>query len=267
MIDDEDDDRFIDGIFNYCDRWCERCPFTSRCRLFEMDQELSSEDEATASRDSQNAEFWQTLHNIFLQTKEMLREMAREQGIDVDELEPDPEYERLQEERERRLEENELVQSAHDYHRLADGWFEERPGRFEEKGEELSRELLLEVHESDPEAEAVRIADAVDVIRWYEYQIAVKLTRAAGQDLEDDWDEDDDPVQNDANGSAKVALLGMDRSLAAWSILRDTFPAEADSILDLMIHLGRLRTATEREFPHARAFVRPGFDTELPHRP
>lgn len=27
-------DGFIEGIFNYCDRWCERCKFTSHCRLF-----------------------------------------------------------------------------------------------------------------------------------------------------------------------------------------------------------------------------------------
>ena len=25
---------FIVGIFNYCDRWCERCPLTSRCLVF-----------------------------------------------------------------------------------------------------------------------------------------------------------------------------------------------------------------------------------------
>ena len=25
---------FIVGIFNYCDRWCDACAFTSRCRLF-----------------------------------------------------------------------------------------------------------------------------------------------------------------------------------------------------------------------------------------
>src|SRR5688572_24503814 len=27
-------DGFIVGIFNYCDRWCETCAFTSRCRVF-----------------------------------------------------------------------------------------------------------------------------------------------------------------------------------------------------------------------------------------
>jgi hypothetical protein len=27
-------DGFIVSIFNYCDRWCETCAFTARCRLF-----------------------------------------------------------------------------------------------------------------------------------------------------------------------------------------------------------------------------------------
>ena len=25
---------FIVGVYNYCDRWCEQCQFTSRCRVF-----------------------------------------------------------------------------------------------------------------------------------------------------------------------------------------------------------------------------------------
>ena len=27
---------FIPGIYNYCDRWCERCAFTARCMNFAM---------------------------------------------------------------------------------------------------------------------------------------------------------------------------------------------------------------------------------------
>ncbi len=34
---------FIVGIFNYCDRWCERCPLTSRCRVFADMAELEFE--------------------------------------------------------------------------------------------------------------------------------------------------------------------------------------------------------------------------------
>jgi len=29
---------FISGIYNYCDRWCERCVMTARCVVFAMEQ-------------------------------------------------------------------------------------------------------------------------------------------------------------------------------------------------------------------------------------
>ncbi|MDY6953748.1 MAG: hypothetical protein SWE60_19750 [Thermodesulfobacteriota bacterium] len=29
-------EQFISGIHNYCDRWCERCPLTSRCMNFSI---------------------------------------------------------------------------------------------------------------------------------------------------------------------------------------------------------------------------------------
>jgi hypothetical protein len=63
-----------------------------------------------------------------------------------------------------------------------------------------------------------------------------------------------------AAGSAKVALAAIDRSVAAWARLRERLDGETDAILDLLVRLERLRRATEREFPQARAFKRPGFD-------
>lgn len=35
--------KFIPGIHNYCDRWCERCYFTSRCRVYEKLDESDTE--------------------------------------------------------------------------------------------------------------------------------------------------------------------------------------------------------------------------------
>jgi hypothetical protein len=43
--------------------------------------------------------------------------------------------------------------------------------------------------------------------------------------------------------------------------LREQFPDQADEILDLLVHLDRVRRGAERAVPDARAFVRPGFDT------
>jgi len=42
------DPRFISGIYNYCDRWCERCNFTSRCLVYEQLPESSKSDDPAA---------------------------------------------------------------------------------------------------------------------------------------------------------------------------------------------------------------------------
>ena len=62
----DDSDRFIDGIHNYCDRWCERCPLTARCRLFAMEAEFES---AAESHDPENAAFWDALELTFEQAE------------------------------------------------------------------------------------------------------------------------------------------------------------------------------------------------------
>jgi len=64
----------------------------------------------------------------------------------------------------------------------------------------------------------------------------------------------------DANGSAKVALLGLERPIAAWATLRRRFPDHEDIVLALGT-LKRLPRQVEASFPNARAFRRPGFDT------
>lgn len=74
---------FISGIYNYCDRWCERCPFTSRCLNFALSEEQFADPEA---RDIDNEAFWQKLTETFQVALDMLKEMAEQEGIDLDSL-------------------------------------------------------------------------------------------------------------------------------------------------------------------------------------
>jgi hypothetical protein len=46
---------FITGIYNYCDRWCERCAFTSRCLNFEMGNEKFGD---LKDMDIKNKDYW-----------------------------------------------------------------------------------------------------------------------------------------------------------------------------------------------------------------
>jgi len=70
----------------------------------------------------------------------------------------------------------------------------------------------------------------------------------------------DEFTESDNNGSAKVALLSIEKSLKAWIILYEAFPAHEDEILGWMKELSWLQHNLEKEFPGARAFIRPGFD-------
>src|SRR5439155_24301861 len=53
--------KYIDGIFNYCDRWCERCPFTSRCRSFDMEKRMRKIIER---KEQENAQYWTAMEKV-----------------------------------------------------------------------------------------------------------------------------------------------------------------------------------------------------------
>jgi hypothetical protein len=255
------DPRFIPGMYNYCDRWCERCPFTARCLVYAQEQQHWGD----TARDVTNAEFWNKLGEAFQQTMEMVRELAAEQGIDLNKLVGDELVVEAAERRRRRREparERPLARSAMEYARKMDAWFEAEVPAFQEKEAELNQQARLGGAIGQLDQEAGDIVDATEVLHWYQHQIYVKLARAMDRE-DDDFVKklETDGFPNDADGSAKVALIGIDRSLAAWALLQEQFPEKADGILDFLVHLERLRCQTEAQFPKARAFQRPGFDT------
>ena len=155
-----------------------------------------------------------------------------------------------------------LSQAADRYWRDTDQWLEAHAPLFEAKEQELNARVRMDPDSSEPDIEAAGILDAVEVIRWYQYFIAAKLYRAVHRDPE--LEEELAEFPRDSDGSAKIALIAMDRSLGAWGFLRETLGDERDSILDLLVQLDRLRRGTEAAFPEARAFVRPGFDEAVP---
>ena len=75
-------------------------------------------------------------------------------------------------------------------------------------------------------------------------------------------DELQDEFPKDSDGSAKVALIGIDRSIAAWGMMLSLFPEKEDETFKNLVLLEKLRKMTEKEFPDARSFHRAGFDDE-----
>ena len=226
----------IEFISEYCDRWCERCAFAGRCSAYavqaalamcEGDVEAAIKLAVGAPRPRNEAE-GRTVHGErladYYPTEQELAAVGREL-----------------EDQEERIDESPLTTDAIVMSTLA--------GQCLEK-----HRKPLEDHDDR------RVREALEIASWDIHLIAAKLHRALSGHYEADCDTwvETDPVQNDWNGSAKVALLSMDRSIAAWTTIAIT---TADPEAAAIAHrLQALLLDVERTFPHARQFVRPGFD-------
>jgi hypothetical protein len=268
---------FISGIHNYCDRWCERCQFASRCAVYATEK-ADPELDDPAVRDITNEKFWRKMHEIFQTTAELISDWAAEAGVDIqaaDTEEAMAEHAREMEKADR----DKLSQAAQRYATMVEDWF---------KRECATEENLHTDHVNGSEKEKldIEIPEAVEVVRWYQFFIAAKVFRAViGTDRFDEEDFDDDDALTfdfvsdetddndldydliiarssriDSNGSAKIALVAIDRSIAAWRSLQVSLAKKSDTIKPLLLQLDRLRQSLEARFPRARDFVRPGFD-------
>ena len=247
---------FVEGIFDYCDRWCERCLFTHRCMNYAV---YRQEFPDTSENEITNEQWWQKFADFFRKTIATVKEQAKSYGFDLETIDDDliAEDRRLTD----RAADYPCSKASREYSQMVSQWFDSSSDLFTEKANQLNHALQLELPGTEPEESALQINDAADVIRWYQHQIHVKLVRAARGMLADD--DDDEFRTEDANGSAKVALIGIDRSIAAWGVLYENLPSNTDEILDILVHLQRLQNDTQQCFPNARSFIRPGLDNKI----
>lgn len=248
---------FISGIYNYCDRWCERCAFTSRCMNYAMDED---EPDGPESNDITNKAFWDKLHNIFEVTLEMVKETAEEMGIDLNAIDHEK-FAEQEEQVHKIVEDQSHTKAAFAYAEMVNKWFDSNKDLIEDKAEELLSLAQAEIPGTRPDKDALKIQDCLEVIRWYQHQIYVKLCRAASGMIRGEL-EDIEYFPEDANGSAKVAIIGIERSIAAWGGLLNHFPDQENPIIDVLAHLKGLLRQVGSAFPDARTFIRPGFDTQ-----
>jgi hypothetical protein len=235
------DERFIAGIYNYCDRWCERCPQTSHCLNFSVSEEEFSDPEA---RDIRNEAFWKKLSEILGEALELLRESAKGWGIDIETLDSAEDEENIKA-KDVAAENHLLCRVAKRYSQLAEDWFGRR--------ETLFFEVVAAAREG------VSIEEAIEVIRWYQYFIGAKVMRAVRGNIEEK-EERCDEFPSDSDGSAKIALIAIDRSIAAWAMIQHYMVDCGQEVIDTITFLDGLRQAVEETFPNARSFIRPGFD-------
>jgi hypothetical protein len=226
------DPRWIPHISSYCDVRCHRCPFNTRCWSFAVLQGLepdSPEDVEPAEPEFEpqtpRRPGWAEVHHV-----------------DVDDSEMTVDEEKAYDARAQRMENDPLARHASSY------------------ASDVSEILLPLLKECSQD-----VTEAMHDVYSWSLTIAAKTHRAIGS-LEFNKDEEIeiDAVQNDANGSAKVVLVAIEQSMAAWSTMAQAGVLDSGLVKYLADELVFLENELRERFPFAMAFVRPGFDEEVP---
>lgn len=252
--------KFISGIHNYCDRWCERCEFTMRCAIYDPKMEIL----ARSDNPEDQKKVWKKIEENYRTIAEMLHREFEKRGLDINEI-YDSEYIDKSKEIEEQIINHYIKTEYKKYVSTYREWYKNNHEHLKEIIDDFNYKLEVGLDEVDSINHLLTLEDAIEVIQFYLYFIEAKLTRALSSHLDpiltDDFYEEEG-FQKDSEGSAKIALIALDRTIAAWlTIHKYLNKDDDDEIIQFMMKLDKIRSVTEEILPKARDFVRPGFDT------
>jgi hypothetical protein len=224
------DPNLVPGIYNGCDQWCHYCAATERCLAFRCQPQREP-----------GGTLYENIEEKLLESMRYLKACHEAEG-----LEPPADLVRL---------------LSGEGVRPAFVPVDDPLERMSRHYAILATAFLATCGTPPPDGPLPRREHGPtphDVFLYYHVLIAIKIYRAissAGEAArtgsgQSRWD---------ADVSAKVALIGIDRSDEALQVMGLD---DDDARLPLMRkHLSRLRREVEARFPAARTLLRPGLDT------
>jgi hypothetical protein len=263
---------FIPGVYNYCDRRCERCRFVRQCRVGIVDvDDIGEAEDAVGSGKVEDMK--ERLHKLMSMPPKSEDDGADEDldddddesfnlDFDPNDLEPDPDYEKEQAEIRRKTKEHPLTNMGSTYTMMVGEWLKPREAGLKASGVSLYRTDELGFTGART-PESLVLSEALDEILWFKYMLHIKCQRAVSGKIEDpDWllDMGIGPIQSDWNGTAKLAIEIVQRCQQAWTTVAELLPETADDIMPILELLRRIGEELKKEFPDTERFVRAGWD-------
>ena len=254
-----DDEGFIPGVYNYCDRWCEHCDFTDVCRTFSMEKEFRLLAEKRANKAEGELDAEDVSDDELMAAFDFDDEDDdSEEGdnvpmddsiFDMDfDVDPD-DYEDPRKDffsPQNKAERHPLTVLVDKFMDDSNVWIE---AQYKEVEENFTKYVAI--------GDTDELMEAFEVIMRYHFFVPVKLRRALSGYFEQ---EEDEFEAYDMNGTAKVMLIAIDDSLLALKVLTRFFKDKKDIIDKLTAQLTEILAQAEGLFPDARAFIRPGLD-------
>jgi len=272
MVFDDDFDipkgNFISGIYNYCDRWCERCIYTDKCMNFATGKQIRLEIEKNKKREKsieENKIFWDQVNKSIEDAADLIDEeiplMKNDKNLISKDWEDDEETtETMKENEEKRNKAKNHILSkwASKYEQDTRIWFEDIKDTLIQDYNSDTNDFAIRYQGIDDNLVLIQLSESVEVILWYHIQIWIKIQRALNSN--NDEQENGDYLEGfpkDSEGSAMVAIKGIKRSIGAWSYLLGKLVPEQEAIRPIIRMLIKLKMELEKLFPKANEFEWP----------
>jgi len=202
--------------FNYCDYRCDQCDEQVNCRVYKDDQERLINHYRKGEDPYDPQVFMNDLKEIFGRTEKMIRKIAQEQGIELDDMDAE--------------EMPEVNPDEYVIYRQAYQYFEE------------ASVFIKELEETGiPENIRVDYDDFV----WYHTLIAAKAGRLVSGFIDDFLEEDINRIEEE--GTIGVIRKGISLSKRALENMLGELPDHLYSIAGLMETLTRIEKQLEMD--------------------
>ena len=242
--------KYIPDIYNFCDRWCQRCGFTINCEASVMSDNIQVDD-------VKNISFWKDIEKHLPEIQKLVIETADEKDLSLTEFEA-PKQKKNFDLFQRDAKSNNILKAGRLYEDMVDDWFDDA---IDNNIIEIVETPHGSAHKLVADAQIEnrnQLNDMFEVVLRYQLQVYLKLSRTFySRGVEAETEETE---ALDSLGTAKAILSLLDRSLAAWGIILQNRQFDYDSAFDMLLLIIRLRNNINLEFPDARKFMRPGLD-------
>lgn len=260
----------ISGIYNYCDRWCEKCTYTNRCLLFKQEAEREIKhilrDENKNDPDILAKDLKDDLQEAF----EHINKFMHEEDEQYEEFEMDDFEDDDDEDHEDGFEGEFFNEEISD---------DERPSTFLKNADNplvsLSEMLFKDFYkyydllksrfpdELEEKNSQSPLQQNLDVLGWYTPQLHVKIRMSYWNKHKLSKAKDPEIAEIDEemlNVSSRIAFIGIENCIAALNFLylqKPELQSETQSILNTVL---QIRKIFVEEFPDAQTYKRPYFD-------
>lgn len=243
------EENFIAGIYNYCDRWCERCNYTDRCRLFFADAERDIQHIINDEDPHDPKIFTKDIEDNLNEAMQMLMEKLKEMNIDPEDIEseeflPEPDFESypINNLAEQFTKSMDLLDKLYDLY-----------------GEKIKEGLLKE----SLTLESREINENLSVLGWYSPQVFVKtkrLIRAHEEYLAQEDEEMKEIDEEELFVTGKLLYIAVTNSLSALNNLHELCPEFNFEIPEHISLLTRIKDELLKMYPDIPEYKRPYFD-------